>query len=107
MRKYSLDKTWRLCIEMWEWIVAKWKKDKGLSISVLKKEWLDMKGIEDIESDCFFCEYDKYFYDNCDSCPGRLVSRQFNCGNSSYRYSRKPDKFLAKIKALNKKRLAK
>ena len=102
--RYDLDETWALCIEFWEWAVAKWLEDKTLDVNDLKGEWFDMKGIEDIWGNCFFCHY---AHDGCSTCPGRLVSRQFNCGNSSYRYSRKPDKFLAKIKALNKKRLAK
>jgi len=105
--KYSLDKTWELCLEMWPDLVAEWKKT-GKDIIVLKGNWMERKGFEDILNDCFFCHYagqDEYGGADCTNCPAILVDPGFDCKNSNYYYRDKPDLFLAKIVELNKRRL--
>jgi hypothetical protein len=95
---------------MWRWIVKEWKRDKTQDVDDLKIEWLSQHYPDtNFEGDCFFCEYDEnmYYTGICSSCPGRLVSRYFLCTNPAYHYENKPDKFLAKIEQLNKKRLKK
>lgn len=105
----TLNKTWQLCLKMWKWIIEEIKRDKTQSIEGLKEKWLIKNKYENIFCDCFFCNYAyqqplKDCEDMCDFCPGRLVSKRFNCFDSSYNHETKPLKFYKKLIQLNNKR---
>lgn len=108
-KKYTLNKTWKLCLEMWTWIVKEWKRT-GKNVSSLKEQWLKEHGFGEISLNCFFCEYrviHKREAPNsiCLGCPASFVDPKFSCINALYDYEDHPDKFLNKIRALNRKRL--
>ena len=105
----TLTDTWDKCLEMWEWIVAKWLKDPTQSVGGLKVEWMDANGLTgQVRNDCFFCqfgdetlnEFNSHLDCICEVCPARLVNRNFSCTNITYDYQDRPGKFLAKIKEL-------
>lgn len=102
----NLNKTWEQCLKMWRWIV---RQPCPRHIGSLKWEWLKENGFRDIESECFFCEYDNKSIkpDACKNCPGYKIDKKFGCCNDDYHYYHKPAAFLRKITELNKIRLAK
>ncbi len=112
MKKQNLDETWRLCLKMWKWIVKEWRKGKGQNVEILKAVWLKKNHFKDIKDDCFFCNYavrvfkrgrlEKYV---CYYCPAAKIDKEFSCVLSECNYFRSPDKFLNKLRALNRKRL--
>ena len=106
--RLRLERSWKLCIEMWTWIVKEWRRTNKRSLS-LKAQWMDEHGFkDDITADCFFCEYNAQHRKEeagCVKCPARLIDPNFDCGNEEYDYEHHPDKFLNKIRALNRKRL--
>ncbi len=113
MRKLSLDRAWKLCLEQWEWIIGELDKGSEKDISALKTQWLNQRRYKDRPyGDCFFCEHHRQNPETthtgfCKNCPAFIVSKGFYCMNKSYSYHDNPRAFYRKIKALNKKRLAK
>ena len=105
----TLNKTWRLCLSMWRWIAEQIRKYGYLSVSDLKKQWLREHGFkkDSIYNDCFFCEHGEGYSSICGLCPGRKVDPHFNCENFDYSYCYEPIAFYNKLRALNRKRLAK
>lgn len=104
-KKLSLNDIWRLCLKMWKEI------HKEFLIVSAKQEWLKENGFNSdiICASCFFCEWAKQNENNdindfCIMCPGKLVSKRFQCENISYKYSRKPTAFYKKLLQLDKKR---
>jgi len=107
MKLLTLNETWTLCLRMWQWIAKEIEKDKYLDVIVLKRQWIQEHGFEDeyIKATCFFCEYNtQRNADGCEYCPGKLVSRAFECGRKSYNYKLKPEKFYERLVELNNKR---
>jgi len=84
-KKYSLRKTWELCLEMYKDVSKEWEQCGG-DINVLKENWLERKGIgHDIVGNCFFCHYRQTHKTKfsskslCPRCPGAEIDRQFDC----------------------------
>jgi hypothetical protein len=111
----TLDQTWELCLEMWDWIVEQpgikecQDLEEDSPVEELKYDWLKMKGYEpeSIENDCWFCKYTGSSHiDKCSDCPGRLVDIDFSCMNREYNYEYCPIEFHQKLIELNKRRLA-
>jgi hypothetical protein len=107
----TLNQTWKNCLRMWKWIAKNW--EPGANIRVLKRQWFcKYKPQLDIESDCFFCEYqsqhntkvDTLIIPDCMACPGKLVSKHFNCCCKTYNYEYHPKKFYQKLLQLDAKR---
>ena len=103
----TLNQTWKNCLRMWKWIVSEWKP--GMDVESMKVEWLSKrKPSLNLESDCFFCQYD---YDNrslnsagCVFCPGNLVNKRFECCAKTYHYEYHPKAFYKKLLYLDAKR---
>lgn len=106
MAKYTLDETWKHCLQLWKWIAGKIKATPDLDIIDLKGEWFEEHDFDNICDDCFFCDYtiENPDGDGCEICPGRLVDPEFNCENPEYHYCRLPIKFYEKLLELDKKR---
>ncbi len=103
----NLDRTWKNCLRMWEWISENWKQ--GMEAESMKSEWLRAHRFsDDMYNNCFFCEYmDRHrhqtTFETCDGCPGALVSRRFHCMNATYCFT-KPKAFYRELVRLDKKR---
>ena len=106
-KKLTLNQTWTLCLRQWKWIIKQLDAGSVECIANLKEQWTKQNeyGINRINANCFFCEYASRHLDCTQSCPGKLVSKQFDCENSSYIYRIKPRKFYKKLLELNKKRI--
>ena len=110
MERLTLNRAWTLCLRQWGHVTKRLEVDDSLDVEGLKREWMGANGFsfEDVESNCFFCEYNEQQRGlGCANCPGKLVSKSFNCGRKTYHYYHRPHKFYAKIIHLNKKRKAK
>ena len=120
-KKLTLNQTWTLCLKQWKWIID--QPPEGLTepalsshVWLLKVEWLKEHGYGyagmTIWNDCFFCERARQqsgkdggeggkLWDEelgiCLWCPGRLISKQFNCMNISYDFSKEPRRFYKKL----------
>lgn len=111
--KLTLNQTWKYCLAMWKWIAKKAEQDSELNVDDLKSEWLKKHPrFGKVYNDCFFCEYLEQHPttddESCPTCPGRLVSKRFNCmDNVTYNFSYKPIKFYQKLVELNEKRKSK
>lgn len=106
MTKHNLNTTWKRCIEMWKWITTG-KKYNEYGIYHLKREFIRIHYPEDqgIGSCCYFCEYSLLEgYDDCSSCPGKLVSPRFSCMSKTYSHSEHPEAFYRKLLKLDEKR---
>ena len=110
-----LDRVWLNCLRMWEWISMNLPKGfsesnkpmKEYVINSLKRRWLrENKFTELMESDCFFCAYDKKHGNDCDFCPARLVKKDFHCTDCTYHFTHDPIAFYQRIVNLNLKRKA-
>ncbi len=109
MKRLSLDETWRLCLQMWKWIAKKIKADKNLCVGDLKAEWVKKHDFDEIDSNCFFCEYSAKHPNkkvNC-NCPAKKIDKGFHCLKGEYHYEHEPIKFYKKLVKLNEIRLAK
>lgn len=120
MKRLTLDKTWDNCLRMWKWIAEQVKRIKNWDaysyafqknvIETLKRSWCKENGYNELEYDCFFCEFANSVYVrsfNCDdNCPARKINKWFWCDNNSYHFTKEPLKFYAKLLALNKIRLS-
>jgi hypothetical protein len=106
----TLNQTWKNCLRMWKWISEEWDCISSADVCQLKRQWMVeyMPGVPLI-SNCFFCDYDaNHNTSMCDHCPGKLVSRSFDCTNRlSYNYVRQPKKFYKKLLQLDAKRRGK
>ena len=112
MKRLTLDQTWEQCLAMWKWISRQCinkKRPSWYFVETLKMEWLHTKGIEhyELDHDCYFCEHDLNHRGMCGSCPARKIETGFHCDNNEYSWMRHPRLFYAKLKELNKIRLAK
>lgn len=121
--KMSLGQTWKNCLSMWRWIAKEVRKHKGwkywsykkrrLRVIELKSEWTDAHGFDNIEFNCFFCDY---AVDSratgcwcirglgCKWCPARKIDSNFDCSHTPYDYTKYPIKFYNKLVSLNRKR---
>ena len=113
MKRLTLDQTWEQCLAMWKWIsrqcLGKSWQWCTTNVARLKREWLEAHGIlsGEIDHNCFFCEYDLKRRDMCANCPAQRVDDSFRCNKKAYSHERRPRLFYAKLKELNKIRLAK
>jgi len=126
VKRLTLDETWEECLRMWKWIASsprlpKHKCPSHYLIVELKRTWLKKEGYDPqgMADKCFFCEYavQKYIDSNgklpkslslrCSYCPGRKVSRKFDCMCDDYNYARFPKRFYAELCRLNKIRMDK
>ena len=113
-KKLTLDETWKLCLKMWKWIAEtakSWEPVEEDVVEALKDAWLAQNWMgSKLDHDCFFCEYDEQRKHGCQSCPAKKVDRSFYC-NQPYSnelcFWMRPVQFYAKLKQLNRKRLAK
>ena len=117
MKRLTINETWEQSLKMWKWISRRCKgKSKDwicYSLWSLKSQWTKEHGIEEdsLVNDCFFCEYDSLrptseINGGC-FCPARKIDKDFDCMSKYYSYSMHPRLFYAKLKELNKIRLAK
>lgn len=101
--RYNLDKTWKLCLEMWAWIKKQIEAGSRLSVGDLKDKWAKDNGFENIWLSCFFCAYAyKEGATDCNNCPGHLIDPDFSCGNDEYHYKLKSLAFCQKLLELDK-----
>lgn len=110
MKKLTLNQAWNRCLAMWKWIDKQVQKGTDLGVEELKAQWIKTQQgkyvINDLNGNCFFCEYasqQSELYD-CGPCPGRLADKRFSCTEPSYNYEYKPRKFYKKLLKLDKKR---
>ena len=115
MKKLTVDQTWEQCLAMWKWISLCIGRGTKKSIAKLKAEWLAKTNIRVLQDNCFFCEKAmkdaqrrklEWFYPNCKTCPAKKVDAEFNCQDHGYDFLHQPRKFYAKLKQLDKIRLA-
>ena len=102
MKRLTLDETWKQCLEMWKWIAKQVRGGDKDEVWHLKVRWLEAHGIgeEDINSDCFFCEYTGRWgnrFGNCGICPAVKVDPDFRCQDTWYDFEEEPIKFYNKI----------
>jgi hypothetical protein len=114
MKKLTLNQTWTKTMPMWRWIGEEIKVDSPLAGNNLKGEWFDKNDPEsrNCRFGCYFCQYSSDHMEPeqwCSQCPARLVSPKLHaywCEENQWDWNKKPLAFLAKLEALNKKRLA-
>ncbi len=102
MSKKKLDETWKNCLAMWKWIARKVHNPHHVGVNSLKAEWANNHNFYELYGDCFFCEV--VTDGSCNTCPGRKVDPDFDCGNEKYRYDRHPILFYKELVRLNRKR---
>ena len=109
-----LNRSWKNCLRMWEWISENLPQgfsrfnleEKEEVINKLKIKWLKNNQFTNVISQhCFFCEYDKHHNDDCSTCPACLVEPGFHCDDDLRSFRFKPIKFYIRILKLNIKRL--
>jgi len=108
-KRLTLNETWVLCLQMRKWVATQRKKGSRVTISNLILRWLEKHRYQDgeLDSDCFFCEYDRQHRRQrgpCSFCPGVLVEPGFSCTDDDCDYEERPIAFYAKLVELNKKR---
>ena len=104
----KLERCWINQLRLSGWIADNWVRGK-LVVS-MKKKWLASHGFKKKRyANCFFCEFAgglpkkrrrQAVSPDCDKCPGRLVSKRFDCRLPTYSYYGKPRKFYQKIVSL-------
>ena len=106
MTKYTLDETWKHCLQLWKWIAEEIKANSELGVVELKSKWFKKHDFGHIWGACFFCGWVTENPDaaGCASCPGKLVDPEFGCGNPEYCHYNHPIKFYEKLLELDKKR---
>ena len=104
---------WKLCLEMWDWIVERILAGDERDVSELKLAWCKGHNF-DLRAACFFCDYalrvsgERFLFEEaCICCPGKAVSPRFDCQNEAYDWDYEPLRFHAKLHRMNKKRLKK
>ncbi len=109
MKKLNLDETWKLCLEMWKWVVKQRRLGRKGSVDELKDEWCGINNYEELLLDCFFCERTAFRGSRrCRLCPARRIEKDFSCTNEAgIHYFHSPKKFYTNLLRLNKIRLAK
>jgi len=100
-KKMNLEDTWKNCLAMWRWIAEQRRKRDKRGVFKLKEVWLEENGFKRIYENCFFCNYALF---NCPACPGKQVSKRFDCQRKTYHFEYRPIAFYNKLVALNKKR---
>lgn len=109
MKDMTLNKTWEECLRMWKWIVKQIDAGNKSCVAILKHKWLIQHGYcpDDIRSFCFFCQYACDSGSECSRCPGKIVSKRFDCRCIAYSYNKEPKKFYKKLLQLDAKRRSK
>lgn len=106
-KKITLKQAWTQCLKMWKWIAENYVDNKTNNTDKLKTIWIKENKIRySLQHHCFFCQYDKEQKGEsyCDTCPGKLVSRRFQCEvYSSYNWQSKPKQFHKKLLELHEK----
>jgi hypothetical protein len=106
--RLTTNKSWELCLKQWGWIIRQLKKDGTLDVEDLKEEWCKANGYEELDSNCFFCEYARQHRENvllpC-GCPAKKIDKKFDCLGTDYHYTMNPFAFYKKLKQLNRIRL--
>lgn len=108
--RLSLNKAWEKCIKSWEKIVKAHKEGEG-SITELKHKIVPITA----HAHCYFCEYDQQQRAGsdkltvCTKCPLTLagvkkIRCQLRCNSTEWGYVHQPEKFLRKLKQLDRKR---
>ncbi len=100
--KLTLKKTWTECLRMWKWIAEQVEAGSKKTGKKLKDEWMEKNNYSGIVMcNCFFCEYTARHKHGCESCPGHLVDKTFNCNNNSYNFYWKPIAFYKELTKLH------
>jgi hypothetical protein len=106
-KEKELDTCWKNIITMWKDIVYAVERFEYTDINELKRGWLAKHGFDDIEDNCFFCEWAENNKDRdshrCHKCPGVLVDEEFNCGDDPA-WDSEPIEFYKLLKKLDRKR---
>ena len=105
-----LDKAWKNCLKMWEWITNNLPEGfseateeiKDFIIDHLKKDWLkDNNYKRNIEQNCFLCEYNSKQKENedCENCPAILACPEhpFHCTDEEHNYAYEPILFYKEL----------
>ena len=109
----KLERCWINQLRLSGWVADNWVW--GTSVACMKKEWFASHGFRKKRyANCFFCEFaggkpgvkkKDNISPDCKKCPGRLVSKRFDCRRETYAYYSKPRKFNQRIVSLNEKRI--
>ena len=111
MKRLTLDETWEQCLLQRKYIAD--NADDFSDEDELKEKWLADNGFPKMKENCFFCEYNEQNNpdeepNDCEFCPGKLIEAEFHCELvDEYNHWSCPIAFYAKLKELNKIRLAK
>ena len=103
---------WKLCLDMWDWIVYRIRAGDKRDVNELKLAWCKGRNF-DLRAACFFCDYALLRTPSgdlskaCHLCPGVQVHKSFCCHRKEYFWFGSPLKFHAKLHRMNKKRLKK
>lgn len=111
-KKLTLNQTWILCLQMWQWIAKVWQtpRYRRYKIYQLKRIWCKKNGFNFLQHDCFFCDYtmkSMQNHEDCNMCPGKLIDFSFDCTDDNYYYSIYPVEFYKELLRLNRIRKAK
>ena len=111
-----IDQCWINCIRMWGWVSSHLPEGfseasegmKRFTIDTLKGIWLKENGFtKPLMNDCFFCDYDRKHGGDCNSCPPKLMRRDFHCTDKYSCYFADPTGFYLRVVKLNKIRIGK
>lgn len=100
----TLNETWKRCLAMWRWIVARRKEGDERDVWNLKDAYLaEFDPDADPLNKCYFCQYNVVFpvSSYCANCPGVLVDPAFNCMSNEYHFQLHPEAFLSELERLN------
>ena len=110
-----LDRSWKNCLRMWEWIIHNLpegfseagEETKDFIIYHLKQDWLkDNNYNRKISQNCFLCDYDMKHKGGCKSCPAVLAhpERPFHCTDGEHNYAYEPINFYEELMNRNARR---
>lgn len=108
----SEDEVWEWELKQWEFIAKEVKAGTVLPVEDLKHKFMEDNGIDEVISDCFFCEYrNTSKRGNCNECLGALADHDafvphkgMWCCTAEFNYYDKPLKFYKRLKKLYKER---
>lgn len=96
---------------MWRWIAKEIRKDAEQDVEELKEQWIEKHAKDELVFNCYFCDRNDSLggdaTTDCSYCPGLKIDKEFDCNSKEYNFEFHPIAFYNKLRALNRKRLAK